>query len=177
MITKTLYKEIENNFENVKLGEGIGHFQAIAIDNFTINEKDGEEKLKIEIQKDRALGNDWKKLMEQIEREEIDWFGFPFMDSKGILFIIPSLLVLELKEELNRLLKLILTESELWEIDIWNQTLNRNQRDIILKVYEFWTHENLEYMKSYGMSNDTAIMENSNNEISQILELLLQKQK
>jgi hypothetical protein len=176
MISRKIYEEIENCFEGIRLGEGIGHFQAIAIDNFTINEKDGQEKLKIEIQKDRVLGNDWKKLMEQIETEEIDWFGFPFMSSNGILFIIPSLLVLEHKEELNRLLKLIFTKSELWEIDIWNQTLNRNQRDIIIKVYELWNHQNLEHLKSYGMSNDTALMENSNNEISQVLELLLQRQ-
>lgn len=163
---------IQDNFGSIKLEEGIGFFQAKAIDNLIIDEENGKKKFQIEVNKDKLYGKDWNKLIEYLTENEIDLFPFSFMDEKGIRFILPVLIILEFKNELNSLLYDIISRPKSWNKNIWNDLLNEKQRNIIIKIYEHWNEGNLDLLRSYGMSEFNVINENKKNDVYRTLRIL-----
>jgi len=170
-----IYNLVIDSFKNITLNGGIGFFQAIAIDNLLIDEENGKEKFQKEINKDEMYGKDWTQLIPYLKENEIDLYPFSFMDEKGILYILPVLMCLELEDELSSLLNKIHSNSHLWKKNIWNEILNNSQRKTIIEVYTYWNTENLDDLKSFGMSDELAIAENKKNNIYKMLENLKQQ--
>jgi hypothetical protein len=88
--------EIYKSFEGIALGNGIGFYEAEALCYF-IEPHEPEYK----IAKDKDERNDWKKLLPIIKDEEC---CFCFMDTKGLHFHLPAMLLTQ-KEEVILWLK------------------------------------------------------------------------
>lgn len=184
MLSKNLQDEIVTSFKDVQLDGGVGYFQSIAMDNL-----DSNDVFKIAIKKDKTFADDWMKLKEYIHLNEVDWFPYAHLDFKGIRFLLPTLLCLELKFTSNRLLHKLLTKSVLWQgqNNFWEDYLDATQKATIISVYEFWHAENLANLTSFGMLESDALTEIRNNktlnmeddckDVLETLELLKAKQK
>lgn len=86
-LPSTLEKEIYEAFDGVQLGDGIGYFEADAIDGYL--KKDSAE-YQAWKEKDERL--DWKKLVPLFEKDEGD-MQVLFMDAKGLHYYLPVFLL------------------------------------------------------------------------------------
>ena len=80
--------EINKAFKNVKLGKGIGYYEAGALDMYL--SPNSPEHLKIKKKDER---NNWKKLFTELNCIDYDIDRHCFMDKKGLLFYLPVLLL------------------------------------------------------------------------------------
>jgi hypothetical protein len=86
------WQKIENEiytvFSNVRLGDGIGYYEAGALDDY-LQPTD----LKYQQEKAKDERDDWKIML--ITFEHIDYLGghHCFMDEKGLLFYLPFLMI------------------------------------------------------------------------------------
>lgn len=78
---------LQNNFKEIVLAEGIGIWEAEAIDNYLVGQE--YENLK---SKDERV--DWNKISFDFT-SQFEW-TFPFWDTKGTLFILPKVLQITL---------------------------------------------------------------------------------
>lgn len=171
-MNKELIYKIEENLKNVTLNGGEGYFQSIAIDNLIIDEENGEEKFQKEVDKDIEFGEDWKKLTAYLQENKIDWFAFPFMDDKGICYLIPCLLMLEDKENLCLLFSDYIFKNQK---EIWTDFLTDKQRATIIQVFEYWNQQHIDELLSYGVAKEFALLENQKTAIFKVLGMMNSK--
>lgn len=80
--------EIYTAFKDVKLQDGIGYYEAIAIDDFY--KKDSPEYIAAKAKDER---DDWTKMLALFEYKDTDCAAPCFMDAKGLHFYLPFLMV------------------------------------------------------------------------------------
>ncbi len=170
MLSTEIFSRIDKHFKEVTLDDGIGYFQAMAIDNLVVEEENGRRKYQIEIEKDKKIEHNWKLLMKYIRENEIDFFPFSFMDTKGLLFILPCLLTLELIDELDRFLNHAL------DTGLWDDILNNSQKNTIIAVYRYSNEKNIAELKSFGMSNEAVFKHTRNSAVYKMLTALEKRQ-
>lgn len=83
----SLEQEIYRAFDGIQLGDGIGYFEADAIDGYL--KKDSEE---YKTWKEKDERQDWKKLVPLFEKIEGD-MQVIFMDAKGLHYYLPIFLL------------------------------------------------------------------------------------
>ena len=86
-LPSTLEKEIYEAFEGVQLGDGIGYFEADAIDGYL-----GKDSAEYQAWKEKDERLDWKKLVPLFEKDEGD-MQVLFMDAKGLHYYLPVFLL------------------------------------------------------------------------------------
>lgn len=85
---KAVEAEIIEAFKDVKLGDGIGYYEADAIDDYL--QPNDPLYIKLKAKDER---NDWRKIDYAFgENEEVSFDRHCFMDAKGLHFYIPFLL-------------------------------------------------------------------------------------
>ncbi|GLS27229.1 DUF6714 family protein [Marinibactrum halimedae] len=85
---ESLILDIEKAFKNVCLGEGIGVFEANAIDDFSSEEIKGS-------QREKDVRDNWKLIPDDVIDEH--YHSLSFMDDDGFRFAIPSFMIFSLK--------------------------------------------------------------------------------
>ena len=80
--------EIYSAFKYVALEDGIGYYEAEAIDNFW---HPSESRYQAEREKDERF--DWTKLLDDFSNNHLGSFPHCFMDAKGLRFYLPFLMI------------------------------------------------------------------------------------
>lgn len=80
--------EIYSAFKDVKLEDGIGYYEAGALDNYL---QPSDEKYKLEKAKDER--DDWRELLTDIREVDFVSDRHCFMDAKGLRFYLPFLMI------------------------------------------------------------------------------------
>ena len=134
---KKIEKEIYTAFTDIKLQNGIGYYEAGAIDDY-FKSTDAEY---IE-EKNRDERHDWTKLISEFKD-----IGFTsrhcFMDAKGLLFFLPVLLLTQ-NETLNNMIHFYILDTYQPKLDSkYNFTeavslMTKEQKKCIFRFYDFF---------------------------------------
>ena len=124
MNANELINEIQKVFKDVTLEDGIGLWQAQAIDDYEVG-----------ISGANARKKDEKLNWQHIDKEHLNSCGssFSFFDPKGMKFHIPAYLILELKDESDVEVIYHLTNSDYKLFSL----LNDDQKNVIKKLLYF----------------------------------------
>jgi len=83
-----LEQEIHTSFKNVRLEDGIGYFEAGALDDYL-----SPDSLAYQTEKAKDERNDWTILLVTFKHAKPDESRHCFMDAKGLRFYLPFLMV------------------------------------------------------------------------------------
>lgn len=122
-----IIKTIEKAFDTVELGNGVGLFQAQAIDDY-----------KSEAEQQKSRLNDEKQDWRLISIADINkcYSSLSFFDAEGMRFHIPAYLTAELKGEYNFGLEFCLTHLSEYSKSQFS-LLNAEQREAIREVLNY----------------------------------------
>ena len=142
-LQKLEWKEIENDifraYKNVGLEDGIGYYEAGALDNYLkptdlgyIEEKNKDERY------------DWTRMLKEFEDYELDNGRHCFMDAKGLLFYLPFIMIRQ-DETINSILHFYI--SEIYKRDGYTNSeftktvslMTKDQKHCIFQFYNFWS--------------------------------------
>nr|WP_294783857.1 DUF6714 family protein [uncultured Flavobacterium sp.] len=166
-----IQKEIYTAFKDVKLEDGIGYWEADAIDDY--HQKDSPA---YNLAKAKDERNDWTKLLITLGHlEELNYGAKHFMDTKGLCFFLPYLMTIR-SSDVNYIITsalMNLKHHQKGEYDI-GLLLSTEQKKCILHFYEFlisieepwWTEEDLEKF------SDWQHLQKANNTSYRFMELM-----
>jgi len=97
-------QEIYTAFKDVKLEDGIGYFEAGALDDYL---QPDDEKYRLEKAKDEK--DDWTILLSEIPEAGFAGDRYCFMDAKGLRFFLPFLMIRK-SPEINNILHSYISE-------------------------------------------------------------------
>ncbi len=129
--------EIYSAFKDVKLEDGIGYYEAGALDDYL---KPADEKYQIEKSKDER--NDWRELLTDISETDIVNDRHCFMDAIGLRFYLPFLIVRR-DTGVNSIMHFYISEfykREGYSMSSFTETvemLTSEQKKCIYHFYEF----------------------------------------
>ena len=157
MKLEELKKEIELAFAGIKLENGIGYYEAAAIDDYLNPTSKGYKALKAKDERE-----DWRKMLIFIrdkDRNFLDSFRYHFMDTKGLRFFLPILLTRREFESLSYMfLNLISGQHDSSIIEMLS-LLTPAQEKCILDAYkvEINFEGEIAYYSDLGFSRENAI--------------------
>jgi hypothetical protein len=136
-------------FGDVKLGDGIGYFEACAIDYWETPDSE-----KYQAAKARDEREDWQKvykILSEYKYDEYNYCAHCFMDVQGVLFFLPVMVLTgedyTILQAIEILKDVLTTEQKLALIDIFETHIKNEYQD----DYEFY----LEYKGRFCKSCNT----------------------
>ena len=157
MKLEELKKEIELAFEGVKLGNGIGYYEAAAIDDY-LNPASKEYKaLKAKDERE-----DWRKMLIFIRDKDanfLDSFRYHFMDAKGLYFFLPVLLTRHEFECLSYMFLNLINKQQHSSIVEMLSMLTPAQEKCVLDAYKIEVNfeGEIAYYSDFGFNRESAI--------------------
>ena len=157
MKLEELKKEIEIAFADVKLEDGIGYYEAAAIDDYLSANSKEYKALKAKDER-----QDWKKMLIFIRDKDhnfLDSFRYIFMDAKGLRFLLPILLTRHEFECLSYIFLNLINKQHDTSIIEMLALLTPAQEKCILDAYkiEINFEGEIAYYSDFGFSREKAI--------------------
>ncbi len=157
MKLEKLKKEIEIAFADVKLGNGIGYYEAAAIDDYLrVNSKEYQN-LKAKDERE-----DWRKTLVFVRDKDknfLDSFRYHFMDAEGLHFFLPILLTRQEFECLSYMFLNLINKQRDSSIIEMLSLLTPAQKKCILDAYQIEVNfeGEIAYYSDFGINRENAI--------------------
>lgn len=128
----TIKQKLFAAFADVRLGEGIGLWEADAIDDYL---SPTDEKYIIAREKDERL--DFRKVYNSAKKSNLDyWYGPFYMDAKGLHFFLPNLLLIGCRDVTDNILLGLINAEEPKYIELMN-LLTLEHKNCIIEYLEY----------------------------------------
>ncbi len=157
MKLEELKKEIEIVFADVKLENGIGYYEAGAIDDYLNPTSKAYKALKAKDERE-----DWRKVLISIrdkDRNFLDSSRYCFMEAKGLYFLLPVLLTKMEFECLGYMFFNLMNNQHHTNISEMLAMLTPAQEKCVLDAYKVQINfeGEIAYYSDFGFSRESAI--------------------